>query len=56
MSRAYDAKQFTIAAFPIREDGAVEFFLDWLDMSESDFTYEFKMSASDYIYGDVDKD
>ena len=52
MSRAFDAKQHALAAHKEDRDKAVGLFLDYLDISESDFEYEFNQSAEAYIFGD----
>lgn len=50
MSRAYDAKQFALASTGNREV-AIDLFLGYLDVSESDFQYEFNQSPEKYIFG-----
>jgi len=50
MSRAYDAKQAALEAYPNDKEKAVQLFLDYIDISESDFKYEFNQSPEDYIF------
>ena len=50
MSRAYDARQHAISAHPENKEYAVQLFLDYLDISESDFEYEFNQTAEQYIF------
>jgi len=53
MSRAYDAKQAALKAYPNDRDAAVSMFLGYCwDMSEEDFEYEYNMSPEKYIFGD----
>lgn len=51
MSRQYDAKQAALKAYPENRKAGVELFLDFLDMSEHDFTYDECCTPIDYIYG-----
>lgn len=56
MSRQYDAKQHVLKIYPppaSLEDmwEAKSLFLDYLDVSESDFEYEEGMTVEEYIYG-----
>ena len=53
MSRAYDAKQEALQAYPDCKESAVDLFLGYLDISESDFEYEFNQTAKDYIFKDA---
>jgi len=55
MSRAYDAKQAALAAYPEDKEGAVILFLDFLACSESDFVYENNQSPKEYIFGEEDE-
>lgn len=50
MSRAFDAKQHALAAYPDDREAGASLFLGYLDMSDSDFEYEFGESAIKYIY------
>lgn len=52
MSRQYDAKQAVLKAYPDSRQEAVWLFLEYLDVSEKDFTYEEGMSPEKYIFGD----
>lgn len=51
MSRAFDAKQQALSAYHDDKVMAVDLFLNYLDISESDFMYEFNQSAEEYIFG-----
>ena len=51
MSRSYDAKQQALMAHPTNREAAVDLFLGYVDMSESDFEYEFSMTPEEYIFG-----
>lgn len=51
MSRAYDAKQHALKAYPDDREKAIDLFLDYCDISESDFEYEFNQSPEEYIFG-----
>lgn len=53
MSRQYDAKQVTLEAYPEPCDEAIDLFLGYLDISESDFIYEEGKTPEVYIYGDA---
>jgi len=50
MSRAYDARQHAIVAYPEDREAAVSLFLNFLDISEEDFSYEFNQTAEEYIF------
>jgi len=52
MSRAFDAKEQAIAAYPNDKEKAIDLFFSYLDCSESDFEYEFNQTAEEYIFGD----
>lgn len=52
MSRAYDAKQAAIAAYPEDKESGVVLFLGFLGCSENDFEYENNQTPEQYIYGD----
>ena len=52
MSRAYDAKQAALAAYPNDKEAGVNLLLDFLNISEEDFTYNECQSPEQYIYGD----
>ena len=54
MSRAFDAKQEALQAYPDCKESAVDLFLGYLDCSEDDFEYEFNQSAEQYIFGNKD--
>lgn len=51
MSRAYDAKQQVLKAYPEDKESGVSLFLDFLDMDEEDFEYEWNQTPEQYIYG-----
>lgn len=51
MSRAFDARQEALDAHPEDKEKAVRLFLTFLNISESDFTYEFNQTAEEYIFG-----
>ena len=54
MSRAYDARQQAISAYPDIEDKflGISLFLGYLDISSEDFEFEFNQTVEDYLYGD----
>lgn len=52
MSRAYEAKKHALKAYPDDREKAVDLFLDYCDISELDFEYEFNESPEKYIFGD----
>ena len=52
MSRAFDAKQHALSAYPDSRCDAIDLFLDFIDISEEDFKYEFNKSPEEYIFGD----
>lgn len=54
MSRAYDAKQEALKAYPEDNERAVNLFLNYLGCSDDDFKYEFNQSAEQYIFGSKD--
>ena len=51
MSRAFDAKNQAKRAYPEDQEAGVDLFLEYLDISEEDFVYEFSQSPKEYIYG-----
>jgi hypothetical protein len=51
MSRAFDARQTAIVAYPEDQEAGADLFLDYLDISETDFIYEFNQTPKEYIYG-----
>ncbi len=51
MSRAYDAKQAALKAYPEDRQAAVDLFIDFLGMDSVDFEYEFNMTEEEYIFG-----
>ncbi len=55
MSKAFEAKKHVLKAYPIKSNAAISLFLDYIEMSESDFEYEFNESAETYIYKDNPK-
>ena len=52
MSRAYDAKQAALAAYPDNIEAAVYLFIGYLNFDIADFEYEFGMTVEKYIFGD----
>jgi len=52
MSRAYDAKHAALLAYPDDREAAIDLFLGYCEISESDFEYEFSESVEKYIFGD----
>ncbi len=56
MSRAFDAKQEALSAYPDNRDKAVNLFLGYCDISESDFKYEFNQSPETYIFGNEEEE
>ena len=54
MSRAYDAKQVALEIYKATKnrDQTVDLFLGYIDISESDFVYEFNQTPEKYIFGD----
>lgn len=52
MSRVYDAKQVALAAHPDDRETAIELFIGYCDMDESDLAYDLGMSIEKYIFGD----
>ena len=51
MSRAYDAKQAALKAYPSDRDAGVQLLLEYLDSNEKDFAYEMGETPEEYIYG-----
>jgi hypothetical protein len=51
VSRAFDAKQHALKAYPERCEEGVDLLLDYLDASAKDFEYDMGMTAEEYIYG-----
>ena len=56
MSRAYDAKNAALKAYPNSREKAVSLFIDFLGMDTVDFEYEFNMTEEEYIFGKTEKD
>ena len=52
MSRAYDAKQQALKAYPNDREAACDLFVEFLDMGQSDIEYELGESVEKYIFGD----
>jgi hypothetical protein len=50
MSRAFDAKQTAVLAYPDDKESGIELFLSYLGISEDDFVFEFGQTAEEYIY------
>ena len=53
MSRQYDAKLAVLKAYPNDKQAGIDLFYEILGeaISKSDFEYEEKMSAEQYVYG-----
>lgn len=51
MSRAFDAKHEALKAYPEDRESGVELFLDYLNVSFDDFTYNEGMTPEEYVYG-----
>lgn len=51
MSRAYEAAKAAKKAYPNDRLLAVDLFLGYLDVSESDFEYEFSQTPEEYLFG-----
>ena len=51
MSRQYDAKQQALAAYPDNRECAVDLFLDFIDMGQSDIEYELGETVEQYLFG-----
>jgi len=54
MSRAFDAKQAALLAHHDDKVMAVDLFLGYLDLTESEFMYEFNQSAEEYLFGGIE--
>ena len=52
MSRVYDAKQVALKAYPNHKGDAVDLFLNYIEMMQEDFEYEFDETPEQYIYGE----
>lgn len=51
MSRAFDAKQHALKAYPDDVDSGIELFLDFLGISRDDFEYAENQKVEEYLYG-----
>ena len=51
MSRAFEAKEAVLKAYPEDRADGIDLFLRYLDISSSDFEYEYGMTPEQYIYG-----
>jgi hypothetical protein len=51
MTRTFDAKQASLAAYPDDREAGVRLLLDYLNTNEDDFIYEQGMMPEEYIYG-----
>lgn len=52
MSRAYDGRLAALKAYPDDEEAAIDLFMEFIELSETDFIYEFSMTPRDYLFGD----
>jgi hypothetical protein len=52
MSRAYDAKQAALSAYPDDKYKAETLFLGFLGTCEDDFKHEFNQTPQQYLYGE----
>ena len=52
MSKAYDAKQHALKAYPSNKEAGVDLLLDYLECSLDDFVFEQGETPEEYIYGD----
>ena len=52
MSRAYDAKQMALQAYPTQREDAIDLFMGIIDISEDDFEFEFNQTPEQYLFGD----
>jgi len=51
MSRAYDAANAAIEAYPKDREKAIALFLTICDCSASDIEYEYNLTPEEYIFG-----
>lgn len=51
MSRQFDAKATTLRVYPDDKSMGVQFFLEYLESDEKEFTYSEGMTPEEYIYG-----
>lgn len=52
MSRLYDAKQAALAAHQDDRESAIDLFIGYCDLDQSDIEYEIGQSVEKYIFGD----
>ena len=52
MSRAYEAKLQALDAYPDDREKAIDLFIGYVGMDESDLEYEFGQTVEMYIFGD----
>lgn len=52
MSRLFDAKSHTLLHYADDRENGVYYFVEFMDVSQSDIEYELGMSCEKYIYGD----
>ncbi len=52
MSRVFEAKQEALSEHPEDREKAIDLFLGYIYLSESNFKYDFNQSAEEYIFGD----
>mgnify|MGYP000630773629 CR=1 FL=1 len=52
MSRAYDAKQAALAAYSDDRESAIDLFIGYVGVDESDLEYDLGESVEKYIFGD----
>jgi len=55
MSRVYEAKEAALDAYPDDRGKAVDLFLQFINIDECDFDYEYGMSIEEYLYGKVEE-
>jgi len=51
MSKTYDAKLHALKAYPDDKESCVDLFLDYLEISRSDFEYNENNTVEDYLFG-----
>jgi hypothetical protein len=55
MSRAYDAKQSVLSAWPNDMRKGLDLFYTIMDCSASDFRHEWNQGGAEYCYGEAGK-
>jgi hypothetical protein len=51
MSRAYDAKQQVLKAYPNDRESGIDLFMAIIDVGVDDFLYEHNETPEQYVYG-----